>query len=101
VRNIVIGVIVGMLLGGPAAVQAYDKVQPKHDITGEGYYVDCTGNGKGGYRRCDLHIERGAVRRFDLNQYVNNQFEIGLTTWDHGAKGGGNGMGQYESKVVR
>jgi hypothetical protein len=102
VKNIIIGVIVGMLLGGPAAVQAYDKVQSKHDITGQGYYVDCYGNGPGGKRVCDIHVSTpSTVRRLDVNLYRNQKFEIGIAGWYNGAGGGsgngGSGTGGVES----
>jgi hypothetical protein len=103
IKATAIGVLVGMLLGGPAAVQAYDKVQPKHDIVGEGYWVDCRGNGDGGYRRCDIHIieKPGApVHRFDVNQYSNNTFEIGIVSWGYnGGRHPGDGTGQSDESV--
>lgn len=80
IRATASGVIVGMLLGGPAAVQAYDKVT-KND---PGYTVHCTGNGEGGYRHCTVDVTEapGApVHRVDYDLTVNGEFFIGLNVF--------------------
>jgi hypothetical protein len=110
----IIATVAGLLAGFALSVGAAGAQQApkKHDIVGEGYYVDCRGNGDGGYRRCDVHIieKPGApVHRFDINQFSNNRFEIGIVSWGYNGgktpdddKNSGDSVGDYvQSRVVR
>jgi hypothetical protein len=96
-----------LILGAPSEAQ-----QPSNHINGDGFYVDCRGNGDGGYRRCDVHVfeRKGApVHRMDVNLYTNEKrFDIGIVSWGYnGGKDKGkngnpdvdSGLDQY--RVVR
>lgn len=94
IKATTIGLLVGLLLGGPAAVHAVSNSTPEHDLVGDGFYIDCYGNGDGGKRTCDVHIieQPGApVHRMNINQYVNQRWEIGFSAW--GYNGGGKDKG--------
>lgn len=66
-----VGIAIGLVVGGTTAVTA----APQQPDQMDGVTVDCTGNGQGGYRRCDVHVDKpGPVRRMDYYVYVNREW---------------------------
>lgn len=83
ITTLIAGALAGIALSMSTGATA-QQAPKQHDVEGNGYYVDCTDNGKGGYRRCDLHVEAPSdTHRVDLNLYKNKTFEIGIVSWGY------------------
>ena len=78
------GLLAGLALSVGAATAQQAPAQ--HDYEGNGFYVDCYGNGAGGKRTCEVHVIQrpGApVHRMNVDLYKNNTFEIGIQSWGY------------------
>lgn len=68
VAGVLVGVLAGMAVGGGAAV----AIGGRDEL--EGVTVKCTGNGDGGFRRCDAYVDTpGPVYRMDYRLFLDGE----------------------------
>jgi hypothetical protein len=89
-KQLAIGVLAGLVIGGTSGAMATTSTPDNHDIdppknptiSGEGWKVDCKGNGKAGYRRCDVWVdEPGPVHRVDYYIHMKGWNWVSLNVW--------------------
>lgn len=86
VKSTALGVLVGLMIGGPLVAHAATPEKPRHTYVGDGFYIDCRSNGPGGYRSCDMHVRNpGAVdhmvvRMFESDEWLMSVNVRGLNT---------------------